>query len=222
MEDFLKEFPHLETDDTIIEKNLTIDKLSALIDRFTGGKTEEKTEPFEPFTMKNNEYFHYYRFEYSKIFGWSIPSVSALEKIKEFVGTDTVLEIAAGRGFWSALLKSIGMNVIATSIADGHYYSAADMEKTWLDIELLDCVEAVNKYSDANCLFISWGNGQLYKSLREFKGNKLIVIGEGLDGCTDALDENDNEFGFELKEFVEIPVWWGIHDVVHIFTRKIE
>ncbi len=154
MSDFDKMFPRLEVGDEIIEKNLTIDELSALIDRFTGGKTEEKTD--ELFSMKNNEYFHFYRFDYAKIFGWSIPSVSALEKIKEFVDTDTVLEIAAGRGFWSALMKSIGMNVIATSIADGHYYSANDMEKTWLNVELLDCVEAVNTYSDANCLFISW------------------------------------------------------------------
>lgn len=207
-------FPQFPASDEIIKKDLSEKELFGLVHEYTDGKTYSETNDF----MKNFKYSPFYRFGYCAIFGWSIPSETALEKINEFVGPDTVLEIAAGRGLWSALMKKTNMNVITTSIADGHYFDKKQMEKTWTDIELLDCVDAVTKYGDANCLFISWGSGQLYRSLRSYNGKKLVVIGEGIDGCTDALDYV-NEFDFKLVSTIDIPCWDGIHDAVFLYSR---
>ncbi len=202
--------------DPEIKKNLSTDELFNLIEQLTDGKTLDSEN-----IMQNSPYWNFaYREAFTKLFGWSVPSRTALKQIKEFVGSDLVLEIAAGRGLWSALMRSVNMNVITTSIVDDIYYDEDDMQKIWSDIELLDCTEAVTKYSDANCLFISWGNGQLDKCLQGFKGNKIIVIGER-GGCTDWFEDYE-KYGFKLHSCVFIPRWTGIRDVVELYTRKIE
>lgn len=202
--------------DPEIKKNLSIDELFNMIEELTDEKTQDSEN-----LMRNSSYCSIvYRDAFTKLFGWSVPSRSSLKQIKEFVGSDLVLEIAAGRGLWSALMRSVNMNVIATSIVDDIYYDEDDMQKIWSDIELLDCTEAVTKYSDANCLFISWGNGQLNKCLPIFKGNKIVVIGER-GGCTDWFEDNE-KYGFALHSYVFIPRWTGLRDCVELYTRKIE
>jgi len=151
------------------------------------------------------------------VFGWSVPSIESLNEAVNFIDSDTVLEIAAGVGFWSRLLRSKNVNVHTTSIVDGHYYKEMEMEQNiWTPIELLSGVDAVQKYTDANCLFLSWGNGVLYEALPFFKGNKVIIIGEDSGGCTDYLESDD----FELVKCIDIPKWYCLHDEMRFYVRK--
>ena len=201
----------------LIKLNLSTNNLFDLIEKYTLDKLGGDIHTL--LTYNNLMY----RVGFVKVFGWSIPSRSSLMELQQNVGNDTVLEIAAGKGLWSALMKSIGMKVITTSISDGHYYNEEDMKKTWTNVEMMDCVEAVKKYTEANCLFLSWGSGQLHATLSSFTGNKLIIVGEDYDGCTDALyeeeDDLENNCGFKLVDQIKIPVWYGIRDSISIYTR---
>lgn len=197
----------------LIERDLSTEQLFILLEKYTSDR------------IRNDWNGWTFRFHVASIFGWSIPCKSALEEVKNFVKDDLVLEIAAGRGLWSALMRSVGINVICTSIIDGEYYNKEQMEKTWTDIELLDCEKAVEKYRGANCLFLSWGSGNsLYKALDNFIGHYLIVIGE-LNGCTDDLRNTDDsytryDFDFVLVKEVDIPQWPGMKDKMYFYSRS--
>lgn len=155
------------------------------------------------------------------IYGWSLPSIESAHALTSYISTSKVLEVGCGRGLWGLILKNMGVDIVCTSLGLVHGYASESIKscnKTWTDVEILDCVDAINKYSDRDCLFISWGSGILHQSLAKFKGTKLIVIGEGRDGCTDGLSK-DNSFGFKIFQTIDIPVWSGIHDKIRIYER---
>ena len=60
-------------------------------------------------------------------------------------------------------MKSKSVKVYTTSIIDDHYYNKDDMKGAWTDIELLNVHQAILAHPDANCLFLSWGSGVLYR-----------------------------------------------------------
>lgn len=160
---------------------------------------------------------------FTESFGWSIPSRSSLDEIVGFVGSDQVLEIAGGRGLWSKFMSLSGIDTICTSIIDGLYYNKESMNCTWYPVELLDCCEAVKKYNDRNCLFLSWGWRCLYNSLKYYKGKKLIVIGENNTCYTDYLDPEDDtwpNYGFKLLKECSIPMLPGNNDKMRFYVRE--
>jgi len=186
------------------------------------------------------------RMKFIRIFGYSIPSPKALDKICEFIkkpcelldetrNSHLVLEVGAGLGTWAKLLKCNGINIIPTSIICNKYYDEKMLKRTWTEIELIDCVEAVKKYKP-DVLFVSWGNGILESCLKVFTGSKIIVIGEQKGGCTDALYErpdfegvkvyvmNENKrstltFNYQFHGFVEIPRWECMNDAVFFYEK---
>ncbi len=192
------------------KQRLTTDELFEILNKYT---TPEILNNFMfSFNFRNLIFVH--------MFGWSIPSLNCLEQALNFIGNDTVLEIAAGVGFWSALLRSKNIVVHATSIVDNRYYNDKAMEHNiWTSVEILDGAHAVQKYTDANCLFLSWGNGILYETLPLFKGNKIIIIGEHEGGCTDYLSVDDFD-EFELLQCITIPRWMGLCDDMRFYVRK--
>ncbi len=192
------------------KQRLTTDELFEILNKYT--TIEHLNNIMFSFTFREKIFVH--------MFGWSIPSLNSLEEALNFIRNDTVLEIAAGVGFWSALLRSKNVNVHTTSIVDNHYYNNKEMEHNiWTEVEILDGTDAVQKYTDANCLFLSWGNGILYKTLPLFKGNKIIVIGECEGGCTDYLNTDDFD-EFELIQCITIPRWRGLCDDMRFYVRK--
>jgi hypothetical protein len=189
------------------KQRLTTDDLFLILNKYAS--VEFLNNIMFSFTFREQIFVH--------MFGWSIPSLESLEDAVSFIELDTVVEIAAGVGFWSALLRSKNVNVYTTSIVDNHYYNHKEMETNiWTPIEILSGVDAVQKYTDANCLFLSWGNGVLYQVLPLFKGNKIIIIGEDEGGCTDYLDCDD----FYLVKCVDIPRWRGLNDIMRFYVRK--
>jgi hypothetical protein len=102
----------------------------------------------------------------------------------------------------------------------GSYYDEDEMSLTWCDIDILDSIEAVIKYEDYNCLFLSWGNGILHRTLKHFKGKKLIIVGEPIGGCTDTMD-NDllNENNFKLVKIDKLHHWYFMNDVTYFYER---
>jgi len=60
-----------------------------------------------------------------------------------------------------------------------------------------------------------------YETLKAFKGNKIIFVGEGKGGCTGCdnffqeLEKNWTE-----TDYISIPHWLGMHDSLMFFVRK--
>jgi hypothetical protein len=166
--------------------------------------------------------FGHIRNSFTDIFSWSIPCRKSLDALLSFIDGDKVLEIGAGRGLWSALFRSSGLEVECTSRSIHHDSSADPMDLsispmgTWTTVELLDSEEAIAKYSDIKCLFVFWDSGAL-SELELFKGNKLIIIGE-YDGCTGYIEDGDH--GFTEVDIISIRRWHGIHDSIRVYTRK--
>ena len=125
---------------------------------------------------------------YRKEFGFVIPTKEVLDEIKKFVGDDVILEVCAGKCYLAALLASIGVNIRATSIVDEKWYNEEEMQQAWYSCELIDCVDAINKYKPKYML-LSWGYNCIEACIEAFYRNNgigIIVIGT-LDGYTDCL-----------------------------------
>jgi len=156
--------------------------------------------------------------------GWSLPNKKVLDEISLFVGQDIVLEVAAGLGLWSLAMKLYPINVITTSLMTTHH-TIDHIEKVWTDIEIINAVDAIKKYSEQiNCLFLSWGRGVLSDILNHYKGNKLIIVCEyviNLGGSTDMLfEEDEKKYGFKLVNSFDVKGKYNFHDKICFYKRK--
>ena len=164
------------------------------------------------------------RRDYANQFGWSVPSKEAIEKIKEFVGNESVLEVGAGRGLWAKLMQDAGISVVPTDYFVSHGIEKEKNPRTFTEVEKLKHLDAVNKYGDNKVLMLSWppyNDPMAYETLKNFNGDKLIYIGEGVGGCTadDQFCKLLNELWQEI-EIIDIPQWSGIHDYLTLYVRK--
>jgi hypothetical protein len=155
-------------------------------------------------------------------FAWAIPTINAVDAIVEFAGPDQILEICCGLGLWAGLIRARNGNIIPTDPFVSHWTSKG--QKYVQPIHQLDGVSAVNKFK-TNVLFICWpgyDESYAYDTLKAFKGNKLVYIGESKEGCNandDFFVLLDNEWD-EIHYSCNILRWCGINDNIRFFTRK--
>lgn len=154
---------------------------------------------------------------------WAIPSKDVIDNITLFINNDSALEIGAGRGLWSKLLKMNDITVKATDYFRG-YSSHEDIN--FLMVEKLECDKALKKYGHLNVLILIWppyNDLMAYRALKKFKGNKLVYVGEGEDGCTaekkffELLEDE-----WTLEDTIEIRTWRDMWfgDRVFLYVRK--
>ena len=144
--------------------------------------------------------------------------------ITKHIPEPKAIEVMSGNGWLSYWLSKNGVEIIATT--DNHSWNKQfDFKSTPVQIEKLDCVEAVNKYSEANLVLMSWPYMDPYahKVINEMRKDQwLLYIGEGPGGCTadDAFFAYiqkhcqcfESEYGF--KQF------YGIHDYPSLIKKK--
>lgn len=166
---------------------------------------------------KNREIF-------TRVISWAIPSIDSINTIVDFANGRKILEIGAGLGMWSRLIADIvgKENVIATDkeskIGFTYHQDFNDSIDVWYDVEQIDAHEAVKKY-DAECLFICWGSCDFDDVISSFKGDCIIVIGEGKYGCTYYLSTKKHP-EFQLVKIVDIHKWYGLNDAMHLYVRN--
>lgn len=153
-----------------------------------------------------------------KKYGFAIPNLEALEYIKKY---SPLLEVGSGTGYWSHELKKLNVDIIATDLGMWQKESQWQWEKSWVEVEQIDGVEAVRKYPDRTLLMIwpSYNNIWAYKTLKEYQGKYFIYIGEYSGCCAE-----ENFFGlldeeWEEIEAIRIPVWYGVHDRLLVYAR---
>jgi len=146
-------------------------------------------------------------------YSWAIlteETISRLEKYQPF------LEIGAGTGYWAYEFRKKGIQIIATEPI---------LSQKWTEIEILTGQCALDKYDDGkHTLLVCWptyADDWAFKALKEFKGDTVVYVGEGNEGCTadeqfHALLEKD----WNIIEEIDIPQWPGLHDLIMIYYRK--
>lgn len=197
---------YIDEDDTNLVKK-TIEILLSMSDRF-----------IEIFGAQSFRF----RINYIEIFGYSIPNMKALNIIKKIAGTSPILETCAGVGFWSALLRLIGVNIIST---DDNIDNNSFVEI--LKSDSVDAVEKVNLIMEDTKLKILFTSWPPYNNEQDFwvysTGNFdiLLLINEGAGGCTGSnKGYNYLRDNYDELHDIEIPNWYSYHDSLHIYTKK--
>ena len=148
-------------------------------------------------------------------FAWAMPNRRVLNAIAKYCQDKTVLEVNAGNGLWSYLLKMLGVDIKVTDINP--------WKKTYTEIETMDGVNAVKTYL-TDVLITVWPPyqcEQIGQTLKQFKGNTLIYLGENRQGCTGSQEFFDElESSWELKEQIKMQNWRGLFDAMYVYVRK--
>ncbi|TMH80826.1 MAG: hypothetical protein E6H47_15895 [Betaproteobacteria bacterium] len=131
------------------------------------------------------------RRELASLFSWAIPNARALEVLAAHA---PLLECGAGMGYWSALLRARGVDVLAYDAAPpgrsskNAYHRAA--REPWTKIHRLSSVIAARRHRERT-LVLCWppydDDAASYAVLRAYRGDTLIYIGEPDEGATGSV-----------------------------------
>jgi hypothetical protein len=178
----------------------------------------------------------YYRQFYCKAVSWAIYTTDFLDSIQRLLAGCRVLEVCAGRGVLSRVLRGRGED-----------WTATDLNPVTDDVVEMDAIEAVRQYKP-DVIVASWipYTSDLDVRLAELAkelGIIMVVIGEGNGGCTgtealwnrsresyydwraddgeeevtnDSVDWNIESVSYLFDWFVDVPRWDGINDYTSI------
>lgn len=153
-------------------------------------------------------------------FAWTITDPAAVQ----FVATYSrcrLVDPMAGTGYWTYLLRQLGVDVVCSDASPGEnkWHKGAALwvpvAQNWAEVVIDDHPDRV--------LFLAWppySEPSAFRTLREFKGDRVIYIGEGEGGCT-----GDDDFHALLdaewhETAMHIPVQWeGLHDRIYVYER---
>jgi hypothetical protein len=150
-------------------------------------------------------------------YSWALPSDRALEAIARYA---PVVEMGAGGGYWTYLMRLRGIDAIAYDRErphDDNYFA----RHLWTPIDS-GTPNALAQHPDRS-LFLCWPpskSAMATNCLKAWSGRYLIHVGEwristGSPGFHDRV-----EAGFELVEKVSIPQWEGMYDMLTVWKRR--
>lgn len=155
-------------------------------------------------------------------YSWAIPNAEALAAIAE---QGKIVEVGAGNGYWASLLRANGVDVVAydsNPVETGTNDFHTSTKTSWTDVAKGDSKSAAQHPDRA--LMLSWPpqeSSMAYDTLKAYKGNTLIYIGEGRGGCTANQQFFDRlARDWEPIEEVDIPQWKDMHDTLQIYKRR--
>jgi hypothetical protein len=149
-------------------------------------------------------------------FGFSIPCAEVIEAV---VPESPLLEVGAGTGYWTKILKDAGADIVATDI---------DVwEKSGLlfgvDVKKMSAPVAVKVYPKRN-VFMSWPSLNMswpLEAAREIRpGRLLFYLGEWMGATANDDFHEFVEENFEDRGAVEVPKWPCVHDRLYILRRR--
>jgi hypothetical protein len=162
-----------------------------------------------------------HRDEGIQTYGFAVPNQSAIELIARHA---PIVEMGAGTGYWTWLLRQLNVDVIAYDkqlVVEGGD-NQFKFKKPWTEV-VQGSTEALVQHPD-RALLLCWpdyASPFAEQALRAYSGNTLISIGEGWGGCTgdDGFFELLGK-EWELVDEHSIPQWDGIHDSIEVYQRK--
>ena len=169
---------------------------------------------------------HLDRRSLTKRYAWSVPDEAAIALL---VAQGPLVEMAAGTGYWAALVEAAGGDIVAYDIAPpgGHHEHAGPINSYCGDDLFFSVApggpEKVADHPD-RALFLCWpgyGDGVASSSLSLYTGETVVYVGEWRDGCCgedgffDALERD-----FERVAHHQVPTWPMMHDALWVYRRR--
>lgn len=162
------------------------------------------------------------RHDMCRKYSFAIPTQQA---IKAIASLSPLVELGAGTGYWSMLVKQAGAQILAYDKAPGveHPHNSYKFSRSYTAV-ILGNEDILEKLDPSTNLLLCWPNYNTdfaYNSLRKFRGSKFVYIGEDRGGCTgnkkffDLLDRS-----WSIERTIALPQWPGIHDRLTIYTKK--
>lgn len=188
-------------------------------------------------------------------YSWAVPSADAINKIIE--PGMPVVEIGAGRGYWARCIGEMGGKVLCFDEYPPnknkplnpkelnnwyHPWNRNLEEPTYFPVQYGN--ERILDYNSFGnyTLFMCWTpmDGTIGKALELFRGERVVIVGEGAGGCTGthemhhllgecghwSRDEEDDPCAampaakWWLTETLDIPQWFGVNDFLMVYERR--
>jgi hypothetical protein len=151
--------------------------------------------------------------------GFAIPCAEAVSALRRL---GPIVEVGAGTGYWTALLRAAGHDMIATDLAAGaskHGFSVG----RHAEVEQLAASQAVLRYPDRD-LFCSWPSENepwaAEAVLAVKAGRRIALILDDRGTMTgDAALRDALEAGCRSLATVQIPQFPNVQDRLHIYER---
>lgn len=175
---------------------------------------------------------------------WAVPTTEALEAIRDAADGRRIVEIGAGRGYWSHLLSEFGAEVRAFDThgprTDGNNYTEVEpIHRYRLPFQVSGRIASIvanlpeffhpvesggpDRAADGDLLFLCWPpmSDMARVAVECFEGDTIAYIGEDRGGCT-ADDDFHRVMCDDWREVrvVYIPTWPGIYDALTIYRRR--
>jgi tetratricopeptide (TPR) repeat protein len=154
-------------------------------------------------------------------YSWAIPSNAALTAI---INCGPIVEVGAGTGYWAALLRRRGADIIAYDAlpAETKRNGYTSRNVSWTEV-LLGSESTVAFHPDRT-LMLCWPPNRdvmATKALEFYTGDRLIYIGEEWPGCTADFNFHQKlQQNWTLETRVNLPRWSLITDSVFIYARN--
>jgi hypothetical protein len=168
-----------------------------------------------------------FRYDYAHRYAWSIPTPNALKAIKNF-SPQGIVEIGAGTGYWAALLRARGTDIIAYDAAppvrrgrnryhpDGH---------TWTTV-LRGYASAAAEHPERALMLCwpPWKQPVSHRALNAYAGDRLIYIGQGWRGYGNTMTgteqfHNTLAADWQLVYKLRLLNWPEISDGLYLYRR---
>lgn len=152
-----------------------------------------------------------YRTERERIcseFSWSVPTEEAILAILDW-SRGKVFDFGSGSGYWGWMLANAGCEV---TCMDNN-----PPDQCWTSVDLSGAP------TSDQALMIGWpvrGDMSAYFALAEFKGDRIIYVGEILRGCGEIEFFGTLLQYFEIKKMIDLPQWWNRCDKVYLLERQ--
>lgn len=149
-------------------------------------------------------------------YSYAVPDDDALDAIAV---CGPIVEIGAGLGYWAALLRARGVDIVAF---DDFSWTTGTAAPPWTAVEV-GGVDAVRGHGH-RALFLCWPPYALSMArhaLACYEGGTVIYVGEGEEGCT-----GDEAFHERLARHwccvrhVAIPQMPYLHDQLWVYRRR--
>ncbi len=149
-------------------------------------------------------------------FGFSIPCAEVLGALQAY---QPILEVGAGTGYWTALMRQRSIDVIGTDPDDqGWWERVGQYDSQQIK---LGARQALQRWPERT-VFCSWPSYKetwFLQTLRVMQvGRYLILIEE--DSCADDKTWKYRDRNFELLTPIKVPAWPGMNDRCGVWRRE--
>ena len=165
------------------------------------------------------------RRELASLFAWAVPNARALDVL---AAQAPLLECGAGMGYWAALLRARGVDVVACDARPPGRGSGNAFHRRarapWTAVERASSLAAVRRHR-GRTLMLCWppydDDAASYDVLRAYRGETLVYVGEPDEGATGSVRfRRELALNWTLAEAVPLPRWPLLRDTLMVYRRN--